>query len=131
MTTPNNADGPEMTGLEDLLAELGEIETEPGATFDTPWQARALAIAVATLNNDEWEEFQHRFVDRIDTLESGPNRTEIEQRYYDSWLAVLEEYLFDVGHITPRELEQRQEQFESGERDESEFVLEDPRDQSL
>ena len=67
--------------------------------FDAPWQARALAIAVALV--DElglpWDAFRGRLIDEID---KDPQRP-----YYESWSAALESMIVDLDLTTPAALD--------------------------
>ena len=117
-----------MTDVETTIAELRENEDLPTRggelSFDAPWQARAFAIVVTLYRQGrfEWNEFQSRLIEEIgstDTADEG----DAEEAYYRHWIAAAEKLLDDEGVIQADELEHRRGEFESGERDASEFVV--------
>ena len=61
--------------------------------FEAPWQARALAIAVALVDNLglPWDAFRRRLMDEIATDPQRP--------YYESWTKALESMVVDL-HLT-------------------------------
>jgi nitrile hydratase accessory protein len=63
--------------------------------FEAPWQARALAIAVAVVErlNLPWDAFRRRLMDEI---AADPQRP-----YYESWGAALESMVVDLELATP------------------------------
>ena len=67
--------------------------------FDAPWQARALAIAVALTEKLElpWDAFRRRLMDEIDRDPQRP--------YYASWGAALESMVVDLNLSTPAALD--------------------------
>jgi nitrile hydratase accessory protein len=67
--------------------------------FDAPWQARALAIAVALTEKLAlpWEAFRLRLMDEI---ANDPQRP-----YYESWGAALESMVVDLHLATPAALD--------------------------
>ncbi len=58
--------------------------------FDAPWQGRALAIAVLTVERtgSEWDDFRRHLIAAID---DNPRRP-----YWESWVAALERFVADV-----------------------------------
>jgi nitrile hydratase accessory protein len=103
------------------------IPRDSGATFDTPWQARAFAVTVAlreqaTFEAFDFEEFQNRLASGIggDDTDRWGERT--ERQYYQHWLRALEELLVEDGTISETELHDRAGEFQAEERDASEFV---------
>ena len=62
--------------------------------FDAPWEARALAIAVALTEKLglEWDEFRHRLMAAI---ADDPDRP-----YYESWGAALESLVLSLDLTT-------------------------------
>ena len=83
------------SGLDDtsLPRDNGEL------VFETPWQARALAIAVALVEKLglPWDAFRHRLMDEIG---KDPQRP-----YYESWGAALESMVVDLELATPAALD--------------------------
>ena len=97
-----------MEGAEALPRRNGEL------VFQEPWEGRAFGIGVA-LNNQrvyEWREFREHLVHSIATDEA----TDIPSGYYDRWLTAMEALLLEQGLITPEELDQRTEEFATGQR---------------
>ncbi|MBE1549084.1 nitrile hydratase accessory protein [Mycobacterium sp. OAS707] len=83
------------TGLDDasLPRDNGEL------VFEAPWQARALAIAVALVEKLDlpWDAFRHRLMAEI---ARDPQRP-----YYESWSAALESMVVDLELATPASLD--------------------------
>jgi nitrile hydratase accessory protein len=83
------------SGLDDtsLPRDNGEL------AFEAPWQARALAIAVALVDKLDltWDTFRQRLMDEI---ASDPQRP-----YYESWGAALESMVLDLDLATPAVLD--------------------------
>ena len=67
--------------------------------FDAPWQARALALALAVVENAElpWDAFRSRL---IEAIADAPERP-----YYESWAAALEYLVVSSGMATPADLD--------------------------
>ena len=67
--------------------------------FDAPWQARALAIAVALVDKLDlpWDTFRRRLMDEIATDPQRP--------YYESWSAALESMVVDLELTTSAALD--------------------------
>jgi nitrile hydratase accessory protein len=67
--------------------------------FDAPWQARALAIAVALTERLglPWDAFRSRLMDEI---ASDPQRP-----YYESWSTALESMVVALDLTTPAALD--------------------------
>jgi nitrile hydratase accessory protein len=78
------------SGLDDvsLPRDNGEL------VFEAPWQARALAIAVALVEELglPWDAFRHRLMDEI---AKDPQRP-----YYESWSAALESMVLQLELTT-------------------------------
>jgi nitrile hydratase accessory protein len=83
------------TGLDDasLPRDNGEL------VFEAPWQARALAIAVALVERLglPWDAFRHRLMDEI--------AKEPQRPYYESWGAALESMVIDLKLATSATLD--------------------------
>ena len=84
-----------MSGLDDesLPRDNGEL------VFESPWEARALAIAVALVDKLglPWDAFRRRLMDEI---AKDPKRA-----YYESWSAALESMVIDLELTTPAALD--------------------------
>jgi nitrile hydratase accessory protein len=78
---------------ESLPRDNGEL------VFDAPWQARALAIAVALVEKLglPWDAFRHRLMDEIAKHPQRP--------YYESWGAALESMVVELDLTTPAALD--------------------------
>jgi len=102
----------------------GTLPEDSDLVFESPWQARAFAVAVAAYDQDQfdWNEFQSRLVDEIDADEADTWGEQTEQFYYERWLRALESLVSDLGIASPEELTARAREFHEGERDASEFV---------
>lgn len=69
-----------------------------GLVFDAPWQARALAIAVAVVERLglPWDAFRHRL---MNSIAEDPDRP-----YYESWTSALESLVVAEDLATPAAL---------------------------
>lgn len=78
---------------ESLPRDNGEL------VFEAPWQARALAIAVAVVDKLDlpWDAFRRRLMDEI---AEDPQRP-----YYESWSAALESMVVDLKLTTSAALD--------------------------
>jgi nitrile hydratase accessory protein len=78
---------------ESLPRDNGEL------VFEAPWQARALAIAVAVVERMglPWDAFRHRLMAAI--------AAEPERPYYESWIKALESLVIDTNLATPEVLD--------------------------
>jgi len=67
--------------------------------FDAPWEARALALAVATVEvmGLPWDAFRLRLIDAI--------ADEPDRPYYGSWVAALESLVVSMGLTSAAELD--------------------------
>jgi len=89
--------------MQALLVTLGSLALvvvlEFARVFDAPWQARALAIAVALVDKLDlpWDTFRRRLMDEIATDPQRP--------YYESWSAALESMVVDLHLTTPAALD--------------------------
>jgi nitrile hydratase accessory protein len=79
---------------ESLPRDNGEL------VFEAPWQARALAIAVALTErlNLPWDTFRHRLMTAI---AEDPHRP-----YYDSWVEALESLVIELDLVTHAALDE-------------------------
>ncbi len=82
-----------MDGATALPRDNGEI------AFDAPWQARAFALAVATVErlNLPWDAFRARLMAAITDDPARP--------YYESWAAALEDLVTSFGLTSADALE--------------------------
>jgi nitrile hydratase accessory protein len=78
---------------ETLPRDNGEL------VFDAPWEARALAIAVALTEKLglEWDEFRRRLMRAI--------ADEPDRPYYESWGVALESLVIDLDLATDAALD--------------------------
>ena len=87
---------PDHIGLMDvtpLPRDNGEL------VFDAPWEARALAVAVALVEQLglPWDAFRHRLMEAI---ADDPDRP-----YYESWGVALESLVVSLDLATPDALD--------------------------
>jgi nitrile hydratase accessory protein len=82
-----------MDGVSALPRDNGEL------VFSEPWEGRALAIAVALVEQLDlpWDEFRQRLIDAVAEDSDRP--------YYESWAVALESLVVDFGITTPAELD--------------------------
>ncbi len=82
-----------MDGTSALPRDNGEL------VFAAPWEARALALAVALTGQLHlpWDAFRRHL---IDAVAEAPDRP-----YYESWAIALEELVVDTGLATPAALD--------------------------
>jgi len=84
-----------VTTLPDNLAFMGAGAAPPRdngeLVFDAPWQARALALAVAVVEHTglPWDAFRLRLVQAIADVPERP--------YYESWAVALEALVVSSG----------------------------------
>jgi len=62
--------------------------------FDAPWQARAHALAVLSVESlgTDWDAFRQHLIAAIDDDEQRP--------YWDSWVIALDEFLTERGAMS-------------------------------
>jgi nitrile hydratase accessory protein len=82
-----------MDGRSALPRDNGEL------VFAAPWEARAVALAVAVVEQlgEPWDAFRLRL---IEAIAEAPDRA-----YYESWVAALEALVVDGGLTTPDALD--------------------------
>lgn len=82
-----------MSGPSALPRDNGDL------VFGAPWEGRALAIAVAVVEQLglPWDEFRQRL---IDAVAEAPDRP-----YYESWAVALESLVVGLGITSPAELD--------------------------
>lgn len=100
-----------MTDLDRGIADLEGLPRENGElVFEAPWQGRAFGMA-AVLRNDprlDWEAFRRALIERIARQPDAP--------YYACWLEALERVLLERGVLTSEEIDQRQTEYRTMER---------------
>jgi nitrile hydratase accessory protein len=107
--------------LEPLLIQLPHQEAlrpdEGEVSFETAWEIRAFALAVAAHQSGqfEWPQFQQALVTAIQRWEESG--TDAPWRYYDRWLEALESLMAEAGVVSPAEVDDR-----------TQTVLDTPRD---
>lgn len=103
--------GPARADVEQLLGQLPhqEVIRPDGAqvSFDTAWQIRVFALAVAAHQEGQysWPEFQQALIAAIGNWERSG--TSEPWRYYDRWLEALESLLVRSGTLTPDQVDER------------------------
>ncbi|HWM19646.1 MAG TPA: hypothetical protein VNO51_08150 [Ilumatobacteraceae bacterium] len=82
-----------MDGASALPRDNGEL------AFSAPWEGRALALAVAIVDQLDlpWDAFRQRL---IGAVAEAPDRP-----YYESWTVALESLVVGLGLTTPDELD--------------------------
>jgi hypothetical protein len=79
----------------DVLEEGFEEPTVPRSNgspvFDAPWQARAHALAVLSVqcSGREWEDFRRHLIVAVDADD--------RRLYWDSWVVALDAFLAECG----------------------------------
>jgi len=95
------------------MPEEVELPRENGElVFDAPWESRAFGMAVA-LNESgkyEWPEFVNHLAGEI---KSDPAE---ERSFYEKWLYSLADLAVERGLISESELDQRTNEYATGER---------------
>ncbi len=94
----------EVADLDALPRKNGEL------VFEAPWQGRAFGMA-AVLRNErglEWDAFRGALIETIAREPDAP--------YYASWLAALERVLLDRDVLTKQEIDRRQAEYRTMER---------------
>jgi nitrile hydratase accessory protein len=97
--------------LEPLLMELPHQEAlrpEGGdVSFETAWEIRAFALAVAAHQSGQydWSQFQQALIDSIQRWEQSGSGT--PWRYYDRWLEALESLMTEAGVVATGEVDDR------------------------
>lgn len=77
--------------VQDGLAERSLPRDNGALVFDAPWQGRALAMAVSTVERTgrEWDDFRRHLIACIDEQPARP--------YWESWVAALERFVHEVA----------------------------------
>ena len=85
MTTDNAREGG--------FAEPSMPRSNGTPVFDVPWQARAHALAVLSVEatGREWEDFRHHLIAVIDE--------DSERPYWDSWVVALDAFIAECGLV--------------------------------
>jgi nitrile hydratase accessory protein len=97
--------------VEHLLLELPHqeaIRPENGeVAFETAWEIRAFALAVAAYESGQydWSQFQQALIAAIRNWEDSDAGE--PWRYYDRWLEALETLLGETGTLEPAEVDER------------------------
>jgi nitrile hydratase accessory protein len=82
-----------MDGAGALPRDNGEL------TFSAPWEGRALALAVAVVEQlgVPWDEFRRRLIDAVADAPARP--------YYESWAVALGDLVVGLGLTKPAALD--------------------------
>jgi hypothetical protein len=77
--------------LRDGLAEPSMPRDNGAPVFDAPWQGRALALAVLTVERSgrEWDDFRACLIRAV--------ADDPERPYWDSWVVALEQFVAVIG----------------------------------
>ncbi len=84
--------------------------------FNAPWEGRAfgLALAVRGQHRYSWRRLQSLLENRIGEAGAADDGS----RYYEHWVASLEDLLVQGGLISRADLDRRTEEYLAGDRDE-------------
>ena len=95
--------------------------------FDAPWQARAFGLVVSLYRQGlfEWNEFQSRLIEQVQADAFADEEEDPESIYYRQWIAAFEQLLADKELLNDVDLEERTLEFARGQRDASEFVIDE------
>ena len=72
-------------------------------SFEEPWESRAFGIAVALHDAGvvDFEVFRARLISEIGAWEAEHGKAAMGYRYYERWLAALEQTLREEGLVDP------------------------------
>ena len=75
---------------------------EAAPQFDHEWQRRAfgLAVALSEFGHYQWEDFQQSLIQMIGDWQDAPEAERGDWRYYDHWVAALENVVADHQLLT-------------------------------
>jgi hypothetical protein len=75
------------------FAESSMPRSNGSPVFDVPWQARAHALAVLSVEatGHEWEDFRRHLIAAINESDQRP--------YWDSWVAALDTFIAECGLV--------------------------------
>ena len=88
-----------MTSTDALPGDLDQPRDNGELLFDAPWQARAVALAVALVEKLglPWDEFRMRLIAAIAQDRGRP--------YYESWTVALEDLVISLELTSPAAFE--------------------------
>lgn len=77
--------------------------------FTQPWESRAFGLVVSLHDSGAfaWETFQAALIARVAAWEAAHPAATADYRYYEHWLAALEDVLDADGTLTPTEVDAR------------------------
>jgi nitrile hydratase accessory protein len=93
------------------IADLDSLPRKNGElVFQAPWEGRAFGMAAVLTKQAgfDWNAFRHELVAEIAARPDAP--------YYTSWLAALERLLLGRGALSEAEIDRRQAEYRSLER---------------
>jgi len=78
---------------EEGFAEPSMPRSNGTPVFDVPWQSRAHALAVLSVEatGREWKDFRHHLIAVIDE--------DSERPYWDSWVVALDAFIAECGLV--------------------------------
>ena len=91
-----------VAGVREAGFAEGSLPRSNGSVvFDAPWQARAHAMAVLTVEatGREWDDFRRHLIAAIDEAPDRP--------YWECWVAGLDAFVVDCGIDDPDALHHR------------------------
>lgn len=102
-----------MSELDRNIADIDGLPRQNGElVFAAPWEGRAFGMAAVLAKQDgfEWSAFRSELVLEIAARRDAP--------YYTNWLAALERLLLVRGALSQEEVDRRQAEYRSMERQE-------------
>ncbi|KAB1190445.1 nitrile hydratase accessory protein [Haloferax sp. MBLA0076] len=113
--------------IEDLVSSGAIPRRGDEPVFEEPWQARAFGLVLSLCDDGviSWDAFQRQLVEEIGTAPSDSNGEGPNHVYYEHWLRAFEKLLVDTDVLSGVELRGRAGEFASGDRDASEFTLDE------
>jgi nitrile hydratase accessory protein len=97
----------EMTSVPQWEGPAAIPRREGAPVFETPWQARAFALAVELHERGayRWDDFQQSLIREIAAAEAARPDENSGEHYYERWLAALEKLLVEKNILTGADLD--------------------------
>ncbi len=90
-----------MTAVLDVEGSAAPPRSNGELVFAEPWESRAfgMAVTLADAGAFTWDAFRERLIARIAAWEAEHGVDDPTFRYYDHWLAALEDVLVGSGRL--------------------------------